>query len=136
MLLKKAQPPRNSTRPKAMSTRNMSNELVRSKNAAHEPARSARNKTAAFGDEAPLQAPCDAIEDQCACLLNVLGAIQYMSIGIVTETENPVREFSAAFALLEREIQRVVVSLRGIALCGEMRRIAGSCSDTTRGLLL
>ena len=87
MLLKKARPPRNPTRPKATSSRNMSNEVVRSKNAAHEPARSARNKTVASVDEAPPQAPCDAIEDRCACLLNVLGAIRCMSIGIVTETE-------------------------------------------------
>jgi hypothetical protein len=135
MLLKKARPPRNPARPKATSSRNLSNEVVRSKNAAHEPARSARNKTAAFVDEAPLQAPCDAIEAQCACLLNVLGAIQCMSIGIVTETEYPVPEFSAAFALLEREIQRVVEVLKGVALRGELRWIAGSYSDTTRRLL-
>jgi hypothetical protein len=136
MLLKKAQPPRNSTRPKATSSRNMSNELVRSKNVAREPAKSARNKTVASVDEAPPEAPCDAIEDECACLLNVLGAIHCMSVGIVSETENPVPEFAAAFALLEREIQRVVLSLRGIALSGGMRGIGGSCSDTTQGLLL
>jgi hypothetical protein len=50
------------------------------------------------------------------CLLNVLGAIHCMSIGIVTETDYRVPEFSAAFALLEREIKRVVVGLKGIAL--------------------
>jgi hypothetical protein len=135
MLLKKARPPRNSTLPKATSSRDMSNEVVRSKIAAHEPARSARNKTVASVDEAPTQAPCDAIEDQCACLLNVLGAIHFMSIGIVTETEYPVPEFSAAFSLLEREIQQVVGGLKGIALRGEMRGIAGSYSHTTRGRL-
>jgi hypothetical protein len=103
MLLKKSSPPRNSTRPKATSSRNMSNEVVRSKNVAHEPARSARNETAASVDEVPPQAPRDAIEDECGCLLNVLGAIHCMSVGIVSETESPVPEFSAAFALLERE---------------------------------
>jgi hypothetical protein len=135
MLLKKARPPRNSTRPKARSSRNMPNEVVRSKNVAHEPARSARNNVVAFVDEAPPQVPCDAIEEQCACLLDVLGAIHCMSIGIVAETEYPVPEFSAAFALLECEIQQVVVDLKGIALRGEMRGIAGSYSDTTRRLL-
>lgn len=123
MLLKNARPPRNSTRPKAASSRNLSNELFRSMNVAHEPARSARKKAEASVDEAPPEAPCDAIEDGCACLLNVLGAMHCMSVGIVSETENPVPEFSAAFSLLEREIQRVVASLREIALSGEMRGI-------------
>ncbi len=123
MLLKKARPPRNPLRPKATSSRNMSNEVVRSKNAAHEPARLTRSKTVVSVDEAPPQAVCDAIEDQCACLLNVLGAIRCMSIGIATETKYPVPEFSAAFALLECEIQQVVGDLQGIALRGEMRGI-------------
>jgi hypothetical protein len=61
-------------------------------------------------------------------VFNVLGAIQCMSVGIVSETENPVPEFSAAFALLEREIERVVERLKRIALRGGIRGIAGSYS--------
>jgi hypothetical protein len=68
-------------------------------------------------------------------LLNVLGAIQCMSVGIVSQTENTVPEFSAAFTLLEREIERVVERLKRIALRGEVRGVAGSYSHTTRGLL-
>ncbi len=123
MPLKKARLSRKSTRLKATSSRNMSNDVVRLKNVAHEAARSVRNKTEASFDEAPPQASCDAIEDECACLLNVLGAIQCMSVGIVSETENPVPEFSAAFALLEREIERAVERLKRIAVRGEIRGI-------------
>jgi hypothetical protein len=121
MSLKKARTPRNLPRPKATSSGNASNEIVRAKIAAYEPARSARNNTVACVDEAPPQALCAAIEDQCACLLNVLDAVHCMSIGIVTQTEDPAPEFSAAFDLLGREIQRVIGGLKEISLRDEMR---------------
>jgi hypothetical protein len=87
MPLKKARTSRSSTRPKATSSRNTADEVARARIAIHEPARSARNDTVASVDEAPPQALCDAIEDQCARPLNVLGAVHCMSIGIVTQTE-------------------------------------------------
>ena len=116
MSVRKARTARDLSRPKATSSGNASNEVVWAKIAAYEPARSASNSTVACVDGAPPQALCIAIEDQCACLLNVLGAIHCMSIGIVTQTEDPAPEFSAAFDLLEREIHRVIGSLKEISL--------------------
>jgi hypothetical protein len=117
MSLRKARTARDLPRPKATSSGNASNEVVRAKLAAYDPAaRPARNGTVACVDGAPPQALCTAIEDQCACLLSVLGAIHCMSVGIVTQTEDPAPEFSAAFALLEREIHRVIGSLNEISL--------------------
>jgi hypothetical protein len=76
----------------------------------------AKNSAVACVDETPPQALCTAIEDQCACLLSVLGAVHCMSVGIVTQTEDPAPEFSAAFDLLEREIHRVIRGLKEISL--------------------
>jgi hypothetical protein len=116
MSAKNARTPRNLPRPKATSSGNASNEVVRAKIPAYEPAKSARNSPVARVDGAPPQPLCAAIEDQCVCLLDVLGAIHCMSIGFVTQTENPAPEFSAAFDLLEREIHRVIRGLKEISL--------------------
>jgi hypothetical protein len=135
MPLKMDRTPRGVMCSKATSSRNTADEVVWAKIAAHEPAKPVRNNTVASVHEATPQALCDAIEDQRVCLLNVLGAVHCMSIGIVTQTEHPAPEFSAAFDLLEGEIRRVVEGLKEIALRGEMREIGGSYSDTARGLL-
>jgi hypothetical protein len=126
----KARTLRNPTRPKATLSVNSSGEVVWAKIAAHEPAGSARNNTVA-SVEAPPQALYDAIEDQCVRLLNVLGAVHCMSIGMVTQTEDPAPEISAAFGLLEGEIDRVVAGLKEIALRAEMRGIAAGHPDTS-----
>jgi hypothetical protein len=88
---------------------------------ARAPRNVSRPITTSSGNASLPQALCAAIEDQCACLLNVLGAVHCMSIGIVTQAERPVPEFCAAFDLLEREIHRVIGDLKGISLRDEMR---------------
>jgi hypothetical protein len=121
MSLKTAWAPRNFPRPTTTSSGNVSNEVVGTKSAVYEPAMSITNNSIACVDRALPQTLCAAIEDQCACLLNVLGAFHCMSIGIVTQAEGPVPEFSAAFDLLEREIHRVIGGLKGISLRDERR---------------
>ncbi len=82
---------------------------------------SVTNNSIACVDGALPQTLCAAIEDQCACLLNVLGAVHCMSNGIATQAEGPAPEFSAAFDLLEREIHRVIGGLKEISLRDGMR---------------
>jgi hypothetical protein len=123
--LKKSRTERSATRPKATLSRNKGDGAVRAKIAARGRARPVRNNTIVSVDEAPPQALCDAIEDQRVCLLNVLGAVHCMSIGLATQTKHAAPELSAAFDLVEREIHRVVGGLKEIALRGEMRGIGG-----------
>jgi hypothetical protein len=80
-------------------------------------------------DELPPPALCDAIEEQCVCLLNVLDVVHCMSIGIVTQAEDPAPEICAAFGLLEGEIHRIVEGLKEIALRAQMRGAAANYPD-------
>jgi hypothetical protein len=126
MPLSKPRAPRNSTRPKETFSVNSSSEIVWVKIVAHEPSQSIISTAVAAADEAARHVRCDAIEDQCARLVNVVGAVHCMSIGIVTQTERPAPEFCAAFSLLEQEILSIVGCLKGIALRAEMPGVAVS----------
>jgi hypothetical protein len=129
MQLNEARTPRNSTRPKETVSVNSSDEVVWAKIVAHEPSQSVSGNAVAAVDAAPSRVRCEAIEDQCARLVNVLGAVHCMSFGIVTQTEHPAPEFSTAFSLLEREILSIIGCLKEIALRAEMPGIAACNPD-------
>jgi hypothetical protein len=129
MPLNKARTARNSTRPKETLSVNSSDEVVWAKIVAHEPSKSVSSTAVAAVDEAPPRVRSDAIEDQCARLVNVLGAVHCMSVCIVTQTEHPAPELCAAFYLLEREILSIVECLKEIALRVEMPGIAACNPD-------
>jgi hypothetical protein len=120
MPLNKARTLRNSKRPKKTLSVNSSDEVVWAKVVAHEPSRSVSSIAVADVDEAPRRARSDAIEDQCARLVNMLGAVHCMSIGIVTPSEHPAPELCVAFTLLEREILSIAGCLKEIALRAQM----------------
>jgi hypothetical protein len=69
-----------------------------------------------FIDDAPTQPLFEAIEDQRLSLLNVLGIVHCISVGVSNGDENPVPEISTAFELLEREIERIAAVLEKISL--------------------
>jgi len=58
-----------------------------------------------------------AVEHQRLNLLNVLGMVQCMGLGMVNEADASAPEMSAAFDLLELEIQRVLTGLEEDSLC-------------------
>jgi hypothetical protein len=63
----------------------------------------------------------EAIEDQRLSLLNVLDIVHCIRVGVTSPDDNPAPEISAAFELLEREIQRVAAALERISLRSAMR---------------
>jgi hypothetical protein len=95
--------------------RNASNELERMTICARQPAASATIGPIRLADGASPQVLLDAVEDQRLTLLNVLGIVHCMSDSFVDEGE-----VSAAFALLEQEIQRVVAGLEEASLGNAM----------------
>ena len=100
--------------------RNASNEVQRLTLAARQPAGSATIGSIRLPDGAPPQALLDSIEDQRLTLLNVLGIVHCMSDSFVAEAEDRAPEISAAFALLEQEIQRVIAGLQEVSLRNAM----------------
>ncbi len=131
MQLEDALAPHPAVHPKAMSSHNLAGDVAQGKVSAYEFAPHPRNNTVVSIDELPPPALCDAIEDQCVCLLNVLDVVRCMRRGIVTQADDPAPEISAAFGLLEGEIHRVVAGLKEIALRAQMRGIVASYPDTS-----
>jgi hypothetical protein len=85
-----------------------------------QPAGSTTHRAADLADGAPPQALLDAVEDQRLDLLNVLGIVRSMSASFVDAGEDRAPEVSAAFALLEQEIERVVAGLGAVPLRNAM----------------
>jgi hypothetical protein len=81
-----------------------------------EPAASATNDSLGLADGAPLQTLSDAVDDQRLELVNVLGIVHSMSTLFTDAAEDSAPEISAAFDLLEREIQRVITGLKKASL--------------------
>ena len=76
------------------------------------PAGFATNGSVGLVDGALLQTLLDAVEDQRINLVNVLGIVHSMSASFTDMAEDSAPEISAAFVLLEQEIQRVVAGLK------------------------
>ena len=83
---------------------------------AHQPVGPATNGSFCLAYAAPPQALLDAVEDQRVNLLNVLGIVHCMSDTLGDAGEDRAPEISAAFALLEQEIQRVITGLEAVSL--------------------
>jgi hypothetical protein len=81
-----------------------------------QPAGSTTNGSVGLVDGAPLQTLLDAVEDQCKNLINMLGIVHCMSASFTDSAEGSAPEISAAFDLLEQEIQRVVAGLKMASL--------------------
>jgi hypothetical protein len=116
MAVKKAIGPHRSTHSTVASLRKAANEVERMKISQCRPVGSASNAIAALADGAPPQALLDAVEDQRVSLLNVLDIVHCMSASFVDAAGDIAPEISAAFALLEQEIQRVVAGLEEVSL--------------------
>jgi hypothetical protein len=116
MAIEKATGPRSSLHPNVTSGRDASNEVERSRLSRFQPARSATNGSFGLLDGAPLQTLLDAVEVQRRNLVNVLGIVHSMSAGFTDTAGDSAPEISAAFALLEQEIERVVVALKKASL--------------------
>ena len=71
----------------------------------------------------PTESLFEAIEDQRLNLLNALDIVHCIGVGVTSDDDNPAPEISAAFELLEREIQRVAAALEKISLRSAMRSI-------------
>jgi hypothetical protein len=68
-------------------------------------------------DRTPLQTLLEAVDYQRMNVVNVLAIVQSMSASFTDSTGNPAPEISAAFDLLEKEIQRIVAGLENAAIC-------------------
>jgi hypothetical protein len=116
MAIEKATGPCSSLHPNATSRRDASNEVERLKLSKFPSAGSATNGSFGLLDGAPLQTLLDAVEDQRRNLVNVLGIVHSMSASFTDTAGDSAPEISAAFALLEQEIQRVVAALNEASL--------------------
>jgi hypothetical protein len=103
MPLNKARAPRDSTHSKETSSVNSSGEFVWVKIVAHEPPKPIIRTAVAAVEEVARHVQHDSIEDQCARLVSVVGAVHCMSIGMVTQAEDHAREFCTAFSLRDPE---------------------------------
>ena len=96
--------------------RNAPNDVERMNISARQPVGSATNGSVCLAYPAPPQALLVAVEDQRVNLLNVLGIVHCMSDTFGDAGEDRAPEISAAFALLEQEIQRVITGLEEVSL--------------------
>lgn len=116
MAIEKATRPHRSPRSNLTSSRDAPNEVERLKISKCQPAGPTSNDSIGLADGAPLQTVLDAVEDQRIKLVNVLGIIHSMSALFTDTAEDSAPEISAAFDLLEQEIQRVVAGLKKASL--------------------
>jgi len=68
-------------------------------------------------DRTPLQTLLDAVDYQRMNVVNVHAIVQSMSASFTDSTGNAAPEISAAFDLLEQELQRIVRGLERAAIC-------------------
>jgi hypothetical protein len=116
----KAITPHRSARSNVAASRKEPNAVERMKGSEFPPAASDSNGAVGFVYGAAPQALLDAVEDQRVNLLNVLGIVHCMSASFVDTAEDRTPEISAAFALLEEEIQRVATGLEEVSLRAAM----------------
>ena len=110
MAIEKATGPCGSLHSKVTSARGATNEVERLKISKRRPA--ATDGSVGSADGAPLQTLLDAVEVQRINLENVLGIVHSMSASFTDTAGDSAPEVSAAFALLEQEIRRVVAGLK------------------------
>ena len=72
---------------------------------------------------APKQPLSEAIEEQRLSVLNVLGIVRCIGMGVANDDKEPAPEISMAFELLECEIQRIATAMEKISLRSAMREI-------------
>jgi hypothetical protein len=116
MAIEKATGSRSALHSNVIAHRDASNEVERLKISQCQPAGSATNGSFSLLDGAPLQTLLDAVEVQRRNLVNVLGIVHSMSASFTDTAGDSAPEISAAFALLEQEIERVVVALKKASL--------------------
>jgi hypothetical protein len=116
MDIEKASQPHRSPHSNLTSSRSAPNEVERLKIFKSQPPGSATNGSVGLVNGAPLQTLRDAVEDQCINLVNMLGIVHCMSASFTDSAEGSAPEVSAAFDLLEQEIQRVVAGLKMASL--------------------
>ncbi len=75
---------------------------------------------------APKQPLSEAIEEQRLSVLNVLGIVRCIGMGVANGEKEPAPEISMAFELLECEIQRIATAMEKISLRSAMREISGA----------
>jgi hypothetical protein len=69
----------------------------------------------------------EVIEEQRLSLLNVMGIVHCIGMGVANgEKDPPAPEIATAFELLECEIQRIATALERISLRSAMREISTS----------
>jgi hypothetical protein len=69
----------------------------------------------------------EVIEEQRLSLLNVMGIVHCIGMGIANgEKDSPAPEIATAFELLECEIQRIATALESISLRSAMRELSTS----------
>jgi hypothetical protein len=108
----KATRPRRSRHSNIASSRGAANEVERSRITQFEAAEFATDAAVSLVDGESLQTLLDAVEDQRVNLVNVIGIVQSMRASFTDTAGDSAPEVSAAFALLEQEIQRVVAGLK------------------------
>jgi hypothetical protein len=69
-------------------------------------------------------AQSEAIEEQRLSVLNVLGIVRCIGMGVANYEKEPAPEISMAFELLECEIQRIATAMEKISLRSEMSEIS------------
>jgi microsomal dipeptidase-like Zn-dependent dipeptidase len=116
MALERATGSRSALHSNVTAHRDASNEVERVKISQCQPAGSATNSSLGLLGGAPLQTLLDAVEVQRRNLVNVLGIVHSMSASFTDTAGDSSPEISAAFALLEQEIQRVVAGLKEASL--------------------
>jgi hypothetical protein len=116
MAIEKVTGPHRSPHPNPTSSRDAPNEIERLKISKSQPAGPITDGSVGVVDGAPLQTLSDAVDDQRIKLVNVLGIVHSMSAFFTNTTEDSAPEFSAAFDLLEQEIQRIVAGLKEASL--------------------
>jgi hypothetical protein len=113
MVVQSTTPPHRSSNRNITSSGDAPNEVERLKISRFRPA----NGRDGLFDGDPLQTWLDAVDDQRMILVNVLGIVHCMSASFADSAGNSAPEISAAFDLLEKEIQRVVAGLEKAAIC-------------------
>jgi hypothetical protein len=73
------------------------------------------NRATGFVAPAPQQRFSEAIEQQRLSLLNVLGIVRCIGMGVANGEKDPAPEIATAFELLGCEIQRIATALQKIS---------------------
>jgi hypothetical protein len=104
-------------RPKVRLSRNEVVAAARVKRAEFATSAAAVGGAMNFVAPAPKRPLSEALEEQRLSLLNVVGIVHCIGMGVASGETDPAPEFALAFELLECEIQRIATALQKIR-CG------------------